>query len=314
MIKYSVIVPLFNEEEVVGECYNRIKSVMEKTNDSYEIIFVNDGSRDDTPKKIKALAEADKSLKILSFSRNFGHQAAISAGMKFSSGQAVVVIDADMQDPPEVILEMINLWKKGNDVVYGKRTLRKGESGFKKVTAKLFYRALSSISDIKIPVDAGDFRLLDRKVCDVVNSMPEKSRYVRGLVSWAGFSQTEVLYAREKRFAGKTKYPLSKMIRFAKDAVTSFSIKPLKISAYCGYFLSFSSFLYLVYIVLRKLILDDFEIGWASFMAISLFFNGIILIVLGILGEYIGRIYEEAKGRPMFIVDEKINFEEDKDK
>jgi dolichol-phosphate mannosyltransferase len=282
---------------------------METCGDSYELIFVNDGSRDGTWELAKELASKDKTLKLIGFSRNFGHQTAISAGMDYAGGKAVVVIDADLQDPPAVILEMIELWKQGYQVVYGKRTKRKGETLFKKVTAKIFYRALNALTDVDIPVDAGDFRLIDRSVCDALKKLPERNRYVRGLVSWVGFRQTAVEYTREERFAGETKYPLRKMLRFASDALTSFSYKPLKMSTWLGGIIAFFSFAFLVFVLIQRVFFPDTVTlsGWASMVAISLFFNGVILVMLGIIGEYVGRIYDEAKGRPLYIIGETVN-------
>ncbi len=313
MIRYSIIVPLYNEELVIEETYKRLTEVMARTKESYELVFVNDGSRDKTEQLAKEIIAQDKHVCLINFSRNFGHQTAISAGMDNARGQAVVVIDADLQDPPEVILQMIEKWKQGYDVVYGKRLARKGETAFKKVTAKVFYRFLSSMTNIDIPTDTGDFRLIDRKVCDAMKTIKEKNRYIRGLVSWVGFKQTSVEYVREERFAGETKYPLKKMLKFASDAITSFSDKPLRVAAYLGNAISLVSFLYLLYVVIRKLTVGDFGEGWASIVAISLFFNGVVLIVLGIIGEYIGRIYDECKNRPLYIIDEKIGFEENND-
>ncbi len=310
MIRYSVVVPVYNEESVVEECYRRLKEVMDKTKEPYELIFVNDGSRDSTAEIVGNLCAKDKNVKLIHFSRNFGHQTAITAGMDFSSGQAVVVIDADLQDPPSVILQMIEKWKEGYDVVYGQREKRKGESLFKKATAKLFYRLLASMTSVDIPVDTGDFRLIDRKVCDVMRQLTEKNRYVRGLVSWTGFRQTSVRYVREERYAGETKYPLRKMIRFAMDGITTFSYKPLRISAYIGFLLAFFSFLYLIVVLCLRLFTDMTVAGWTSILAVSLIFNGVVLIMLGIMGEYIGRIYDETKNRPLYIVQEKIGFDE----
>lgn len=305
---YSVVVPVYNEEEVVRECYERLTSVMTAQCQEYELIFVDDGSRDGTLEILSDLSENDSSLKILSFSRNFGHQAAISAGMDYSQGKAVIIIDADLQDPPEVIPEMIKKWKEGYDVVYGKRQKRKGESHFKKITAKIFYRFLATQTDLDIPVDTGDFRLIDRKVCDVLSSLTEKNRYVRGLVSFAGFRQTGVSYVRDERFAGETKYPLKKMLKFAMDATTSFSKKPLKIAGIVGLLLSIASFIYLFVTIYLKLFTDLTVSGWASTVSIMLFFNGVMLIMLGIMGEYIGRIYDEVKNRPLYIIKDKTGF------
>lgn len=307
-IQYSIIVPLYNEESVIQETYKRLKKVMDSTEEAYEIIFVNDGSRDKTLEIARRICKRDKSIKLLSFSRNFGHQVAITAGMDHTGGRAVVVIDADLQDPPEVILEMIKKWKEGYEVVYGKRLKRKGETFFKKASAKLFYRTLKSMTDVDIPMDTGDFRLIDRKVCDALKSIPEHNRYVRGLISWLGFKQTGVEFVREERFAGETKYPLNKMVKFAADAITSFSYKPLKIATYAGMVVSMLSAVYIVFQLLVKFFMVPTVPGWSSIVALSLFFNGLMLIVLGIIGEYVGRIYDEVKGRPLYIIGEKEGF------
>ncbi|MBN1696569.1 MAG: glycosyltransferase family 2 protein [Spirochaetales bacterium] len=314
-IKISIVVPVFNEEEVAEESFRRIKAVMEKTGEPYEIIFINDGSRDNTRNIIKGICEKDKTVKLIDFARNFGHQIAISAGMDYALGEAVVVIDADLQDPPELIPQMIEKWREGYDVVYGKRTKRKGESIFKRLTASFFYRFLRSMTSVQIPVDVGDFRLIDRKVCDTMKSIREKNRFVRGLVSWTGFSQTAVEYVREERFAGVTKYPLKKMIRFAMDAITSFSYKPLKLATFLGFLCSVGGFGYLVWVLIEKIFFQATAKGWASMISITIFFNGIILIILGIIGEYIGRIYDESKNRPLYVVKDFSNIEgEDKEK
>lgn len=310
MIRYSVIVPAYNEELVIGESYRRLTRVMERTGREYEMIFINDGSRDKTPELLNALAEEDCRVRVLHFSRNFGHQTAISAGMDYAAGQAVIIIDADLQDPPEVILEMIEKWQEGYDVVYGKRLQRKGETWFKKWTAKSFYRFLNRMTTVDIPVDTGDFRLIDRKVCDVMKGLTEKNRYVRGLVSWVGFKQTAVEYVREERFAGETKYPLKKMVKLAVDATMSFSYKPLRIAGYVGMGLSFASFVYLVVIICQKLFTDTTVPGWASLIAVMLFFNGVSLSLQSVTGEYVGRIYEETKNRPLYIISETKGFSE----
>ena len=305
----SVVIPVYTQEEVVNECYSRIKKVMDSTNEKYEIIFVNDGSKDNTRQMLKEICRVDGNVKLIDFSRNFGHQSAITAGMNYSIGQAVVVIDADLQDPPEVILRMLEKWREGYQVVYGKRLKREGESIFKKATAKVFYRILDRLTEFDIFVDAGDFRLIVRKVCDALNKMDEKNRYVRGIISWLGFNTTYVEFVREKRYAGKTKYPLRKMLKFATDAVVSFSYKPLRITSYFGMMLSGVSFIYLIITLFLKLfnVIDTVQ-GWMSVVAISLFFNGIVLLVLGIMGEYIGRIYDEVKARPLYVVNEFVNF------
>ena len=312
MPKISVIIPVFNETEVIDVTYKRMKSVMDGIEMEYELIFVNDGSRDDTEHKIAGYAKKDKTVKLLSFSRNFGHQCAISAGMDYASGDAVVVIDADLQDPPELIPKMIKKWQEGYEVVYGKRLKRKGETLFKKATAKLFYRTLKHLTSVDIPVDTGDFRLIDRKVCDVFRRLQEKNRFIRGLVSWIGFRQTYVEYVREERLAGEPKYPLKKMMRFAMDGILSFSYIPLKIASFLGFLISGLSFLYLIFVLIQKLFYPAGLVpGWTSIVAVLLIFNGIILILLGVIGEYIGRIYDEVRNRPLYIIDKKVNLDDE---
>jgi dolichol-phosphate mannosyltransferase len=307
-IQYSIVVPIYNEELVINETYKRLKEVMDTTEEPYEIIFVNDGSRDKTLDRVKDICDKDKNIKLISFSKNFGHQISITAGMNNSNGKAVIVIDADLQDPPEIMLKMIEKWKMGYQVVYGKRLHRKGETFFKKITAKAFYRTLRVMTDVDIPVDTGDFRLIDRKVCEALKKVPERNRYVRGIISWLGFNQIGIEFERNERFAGETKYPLKKMLKFASDAIISFSYKPLKLATITGLIISIFSFLYLIIIVLKKLFVNDAISGWTSIVVISLFFNGLVLIILGIIGEYIGRIYDEVKGRPLYIIDEKVGF------
>lgn len=306
---HSVVVPMYNEELVAEVTYKRLKEVMDTIEDRYEIIFVNDGSRDKTLEILTSICERDGNVKLIDFSRNFGHQLAITAGMDFAEGATISVIDGDLQDPPELIPEMIKKWKEGYDVVYGKRLKRKGETFFKKFTAKMFYRFLNKMTDVDIPVDTGDFRLIDRKVCEALKQVSERNRYIRGLVSWLGFKQTFIEFNREERFAGVTKYPLKKMIKFATDAIISFSFKPLRLASYTGILLSFFSFIYLLVVLYQKLFTNSPIAGWASTMAVSLFFNGIVLLMLGIIGEYIGRIYDEAKGRPLYLVRNTVNFE-----
>jgi dolichol-phosphate mannosyltransferase len=303
-IRYSVVVPIYNEEAVVRKCYERLIAVMEKTDGPFEIVFINDGSVDASPSIVKELHDRDPRIKLINFSRNFGHQAAISAGMDFAAGDAVVVIDADLQDPPEVILEMIAKWKEGYEVVYGKRLERQGETFFKKATAFLFYRFLQNMTSVSMPADVGDFRLIDRKVCDIMaRKIHERNRFIRGIISWVGFKQTSVGYVREKRFAGTTKYPLAKMLRFATDAIIGFSYKPLKLATYLGLFTSACGFLYFFYALFR-FIMDQTIRGWTSLVVLMLIFNGMTLFILGIIGEYIGRIYDESKDRPLYIVKE----------
>ncbi|MDR0380593.1 MAG: glycosyltransferase family 2 protein [Oscillospiraceae bacterium] len=306
-VRYSVVVPVYNEEAVIEETCRRLTGVMEGVGEPYEIIFVNDGSRDATPRKAEALCRGDARLRLLSFARNFGHQAAITAGMEYAGGDAVIVIDADLQDPPEVIPAMIEQWKAGYRVVYGKRLKRKGESLFKKVTAKLFYRVLRAMTDVDIPVDTGDFRLLDRRVCEALRTLPERNRYVRGLVSWVGFSQTAVEYVREERFAGETKYPLRKMLTFAGDALTSFSYKPLRLSIYLGALLTAGCAVYLLVAAVLWLTGRPAP-GWV--LALPLLADGVILLALGVVGIYLGRLFDEAKQRPLYIVADTVGFDQ----
>lgn len=303
-VRYSIIIPMYNEEEVIQETYRRIKKVMAMTGESYELLFVNDGSSDTSAQRIEEYSYWDETVKLIDLSRNFGHQIAITAGMDYALGDAVVIIDADLQDPPELILDMIEEWKKGFQVVYAKRIKRRGESVFKKWTASAFYRVLRYSTDISIPVDTGDFRLIDRKVCDELKRLPERNRFVRGLVSWVGFRQKAIEYERDERLAGETKYPLKRMIKLSLDGITSFSYKPLKLAGYLGALLSASGFCYLMYVLYLVLFTDEAVKGWASMIGITLTFNGFVLVMLGILGEYVGRIYDESKGRPLYIVQE----------
>jgi len=305
--EFSVIIPAYNEQEVIRESYRRLTEVMRGLGEPYELIFIDDGSRDKTAEILARICEQDKNAILIRFSRNFGHMPAITAGMDYARGRAVMVIDADLQDPPELFPTMIGKWREGYEVVYGKRTERKGETGFKKLTAGVYYRFLKRMTDVDLPVDTGEFRLIDRKVCDAIKRVKEKNRYIRGLVSWVGFKQTAVPYVREKRFAGETKYPLTKMIKLAMDGITSFSYKPLKLAANLGFGISALSFIYLLIVLYQRLFTHSTTTGWASMVAIVLFSQGIVLMVLGLMGEYIGRIFEEIKGRPIYIVDEILN-------
>ena len=311
-IIYSIVVPLFNEEDVVMESYKRIKSVMERTKESYEILFINDGSKDKTRDIVEGICNKDENIKLINFSRNFGHQAAITAGMNEAEGDAIVVIDADLQDPPEVILNMIEKWKQGYEVVYGKREKRKGESFFKKFTAKAFYRILKSMTSIDIPVDTGDFRLIDRKVCDALNSLPEKNRYVRGLVSWVGYKQTYVEFTRHGRFAGETKYPLKKMFKLAFDGITSFSYTPITIIGSFGGVIFFLGIISTIIVLIKNILSNAAILSLGLIMAVNFIMFGLIFMSIGIMGEYIGRISDEAKGRPMYIIDSRISNKDEK--
>ena len=309
MKKVSVVVPMYYEEEVAEECYKRLKKVLENINDyDYEIIFINDGSKDKTLSILINIANENKKVKIISFSRNFGHQCAVTAGLQYVTGDAIVIIDADLQDPPELIPEMLKLWEEGNDVIYGKRKSREGESKFKLLTASMFYRTLNALSDVDIPKDTGDFRLVDRKVVDVVNSLPEHNKFLRGLFSWVGFKQTPFEYERKERFAGKTKYPLKKMLKLAKDGIFSFSTKPLKIVGTMGIISLAISVIILIYAVLSYIFnWNNVTAGWTSTMVTITFLDGMILISLWMIGEYIGRIYDETKRRPQYIIERMIN-------
>ena len=309
-ITCSVVIPAFNEEAVLPETYKRLSTVMESIKEPYELIFVNDGSKDRTAEILRDICSRDPNVKLVDFSRNFGHQPASTAGMDYSTGEAVVLIDADLQDPPEIIPQMLDKWREGYDVVYGVRLKRIGESWFKKLTAGLFYRFIRGLTNVDMPLDTGDFRLVDRKVCSALSKISEKNRYIRGIISWLGFTQAGIEYIRDKRFAGESKYPLKKMLRFACDGIASFSYKPLKLASYCGGFLSFLSFVYLLVVIGQKLFTHTTVAGWASILAVTLFFNGIVLIMLGIMGAYIGRIYDEVKDRPLYIVKETRNIED----
>jgi len=305
----SVIVPCYNEELVLEATYQRLSTVLAAVPEiRYELIFVNDGSRDATHEILAQLQLQDSHVRVLGLSRNFGHQVAVTAGLEQSTGDAVVIIDADLQDPPELIPELVARWQEGNHVVYGIRTDRDGESKFKLWTAKVFYRLINRLSETKMPLDAGDFRLLDRKVVDVLNAMPERARYLRGMVSWAGYRQVSVPYGRAARHAGETKYPLSKMIRFAMDGITSFSLVPLKVAIWTGFIAIWIAVLGIVVAILDRLFEKGLTRGWASLFVAILFMGGIQLVSLGIIGEYLGRIYTEVKRRPLYAVQERLGF------
>jgi dolichol-phosphate mannosyltransferase len=276
----------------------------------YEVIFINDGSKDMTESIVKEYCLNDAHLKLISFSRNFGHQTAITAGMDNAKGDAVIVMDADLQDPPEVVLQLISKYEEGYDVVYAIRSKRKGETFFKKLTAKIFYRFLRNMCEVDIPIDTGDFRLISRQVCDVLKGLTERNRYVRGLVSWVGFKQTGIYYEREERFAGETKYPLKKMLKLSMDGITSFSTKPLKMTKWIGLVMAALGFIYALVIIIQKLAGIQMQTGWASTIVIILLIGGIQLIMLGITGEYIARIFDESKNRPLYIIKEKVNMDE----
>lgn len=304
----SIVVPVYNEEEIVRTTYSRLKEVAGKWEDNYEIIFVNDGSTDHTLRILEEISDNNSPIKVISFSRNFGHQMAFTAGLDYAKGGAVIVIDGDLQDPPEVMTELIQKWKEGYHVVYGKRIKRKGETFFKRITANIYYRLMEKLSDTKIPRDVGDFRLMDRSVVDKIKNMRERHRFIRGMVSWVGFKQTFVEYVRDERVAGETKYPFKKMLRFALDGIFSFSTVPLKIVTQLGFLITLLTFLYIVYIVMNRILGHGFP-GYASIIVSILFLGGIQLLSIGLLGQYIGRTFEEIKSRPLYIVEKTINIE-----
>lgn len=308
----SVVIPMYYEEKVADECCRRITAVMESCGYPYELVFVNDGSRDRTLEILEGFAAKDKRVKVISFSRNFGHQLAVTAGIDKARGSAVVIIDADLQDPPELIPDMLRLWEQGYDVVYARRKKRKGESFFKLVTAKLFYRVLDKLSDVRIPLDTGDFRLIDARVADELRKMRERNRFLRGMISWMGFRQTPLEYERNERFAGETKYPFKKMVKLALDGIISFSSKPLKLAQYLGFFAVFCAAAVFLYSVACRLIGGrNLVSGWASIMTAVTFLGGVQLISVGILGEYIARMYEESKNRPLYIIEKEINTDDE---
>ena len=311
-----LVIPCYNEQEVLTETSKQLKSIMTglvksgKISDKSKIAFVNDGSKDNTLPILENIAKEDSKIKVISFSRNFGHQAAVTAGLKFITGDCAVIIDADLQDPPELIPDMVKEWEKGYDVIYGKRKKRDGESAFKLLTAKAFYQTLNKLSDIEIPKDTGDFRLADRKVIDVINSLPEHNKFLRGLFSWTGFKQESLEYERKERFAGTTKYPLKKMLKLAADGILSFSIKPLKLVGGLGILSVVISIIILIYAILSfALKLNNITPGWTSIMCTLTFMGGIILISLWMMGEYIGRIYDEVRGRPQYVIEKTINID-----
>jgi len=310
----SVVVPCYNEEQVIRETHARLVEVLERLQPlRFELIYVDDGSRDQTPLVLSRLQAEDERVRLIRLSRNFGHQVAVTAGLEHASGDAVVLIDADLQDPPEVILLMVERWREGFQVAYGLRTERSGETGFKIWTAHLFYRLINRLSDTEIPLDTGDFRLLDRKVVAALLRMPERDRFLRGMVSWVGFRQVAVPYERAPRHAGESKYPLFKMIRFATDAVLSFSFLPLRLATWLGFVTILMAFAGIIYAVLLRLYTDPshWVRGWTSIFTAVLFIGGVQLISLGIIGEYLGRIYSEVKKRPLYVVQERLGFETD---
>jgi dolichol-phosphate mannosyltransferase len=305
----SVVIPCFNEEQVIRTTYECLVKVLASSAAlDFEMLFVDDGSRDRTLAILRLLQEADSRVRVIAFSRNFGHQIAVTAGLEHADGDAVVLIDADLQDPPEVIKEMLRLWQRGVDVAYGVRAVREGETAFKVWTAKAFYRLINRLSDVAIPLDTGDFRLMDRKVVDVLLSMPERDRFVRGMVAWVGFRQEALHYKRAPRCAGETKYPVRKMIRFALDGILSFSLAPLRLAGWMGFATACFAMLGIAYALALRLLTHVWVPGWTLLFIACVFIGGIQLVSLGVLGEYVGRIYGEAKRRPLYVVRERLGF------
>ncbi len=308
----SVVVPCYNEQESIEACHQRLTEVLAGLDGTYEIIYVNDGSRDNTAVLLEQIHQRDAHAVLVQLSRNFGHQPAVTAGLSASLGQAVVIIDADLQDPPELIPEMVKLWRSGYKVVYGIRRHRQGETTFKLWTAKAFYRLINSLSDVEIPLDSGDFRLIDRLVVDVFLRMPERHRLLRAMWSWIGFTQVGLPYQRAARFAGQTKYPLRKMLGLALDGIVSFSVVPLRFVTLLGFLSAGAAFLGILYTLFVRLLTHSWVRGWAMSFIGMLFMAGVQMLCLGILGEYIGRIYTESKQRPLFIQRETLRrFEND---
>jgi polyisoprenyl-phosphate glycosyltransferase len=303
-ITYSIVAPIYNEKENLPELYRRVKKVMDSTDETWELILVDDGSTDGSAEMIRDLAKKDKCVRPIIFARNFGHQIAITAGWDYARGDAVVVIDADLQDPPELIPEMAKKWREGYEVVFAVRAEREGESWFKLWTASLFYRIIYRITDVKIPLDTGDFRLMDRKVVDVLKQMRERHRFPRGMSAWVGFKQIGVEYKRAARVAGETKYPFRKMFRLALNAITSFSYFPLQVATFFGFASAGLAIVAIPIVVYMRASGSQAFFGQATTLIAVLFLGGVQLICVGILGEYIGRLYDEAKGRPLYVVRE----------
>lgn len=301
---FSIIAPIYNEVDNLPVLYSRVSEVMNGTEEAWELILVDDGSKDGSNEVIRKLASADERVRPVIFARNFGHQIAVTAGLDYSRGDAVIIIDADLQDPPEVIHDLIAKWREGYEVVYAVRKEREGETWFKKSTAALFYRIIYRITDVKIPLDTGDFRLVDRKVVNIMSKMRERHRFLRGIGAWVGFKQIGVEYNRAARFAGETKYPLKKMLKLALNAITGFSYFPLQVATYIGFISAGLSILAIPVVIVLRLISAPQLTGQATTLIMVLFLGGVQLISIGIIGEYIGRIYDEVKGRPLYIVAE----------
>lgn len=304
-ITYSVVAPIYNEIEIIEEFSKRVADVMNSTGETWELVLVDDGSTDGSTARIRELASVNQHIRPVIFARNFGHQIAVTAGLDYSRGNAMIIIDADLQDPPETILNLIEKWREGYEVAYAVRAEREGESWFKKVSAALFYRVIFRITDVNIPLDTGDFRLLDRKVVDVMNSMRERHRFLRGMSAWVGFKQIGVEYTRAARFAGETKYPFKKMLKLALNAVTGFSYFPLQLASYFGFASAGIAIIAIPAVIILRMSGSQQLTGQATTLIAVLFLGGVQLISLGVLGEYIGRLYDEAKGRPLYIVREE---------
>ena len=303
-MEISVVIPVFNEEQNLLVLYDRLLNSVTLITNNYEFIFVNDGSKDNSLEIIKSLAEKNKQIKYIDFSKNFGHQLAVFAGLEKAKGNSVVIIDADLQDPPELIAELYTKMKEGYDVVYAQREQRQGESWHKLITAKLFYRFINRLSEVSIPLDTGDYRIISKKINDIITAMPERNKFLRGQIAWAGFNQTFITYKRDERYAGKTNYSYSKMFSFAFDGITAFSNLPLRLATYLGFIVSVISFVIILYTLYQKYINDNVVQGWSSLMVSILFVGGVQLICLGILGEYLGRIMDNVKQRPLYIIRE----------
>lgn len=311
----SLVIPCFNEQAVLSHTLERIKTLhanYKKRGWQCEVLWVDDGSKDHTRQILTRACQQNKFMKLLGFSRNFGQQLAFVAGIEHATGDAVVLMDADLQDPPEVITQMIETWQKGYHVVYGVRKKRLGETFFKKFTSKLFYRVLNYLSDVPIPLDAGDFRLMDRQVVAVLKSMPERLKFIRGMVAWVGFRQTAVYFERAKRMAGVTKFPLRRLLRFAVDGILSFSIKPLRLAIWLGFLVSMLAVVGILWVLAVRIFTDNWVAGWTALMIVMMFLGGVQLMALGLVGEYIGRIYNEVKQRPAYVLEMTINLNSSK--
>lgn len=311
LIEISIVVPLYNESDNIEYLFTRLITVVEEIGASYEVICINDGSKDNTLDKLLQLHQQNSTIKIINLARNFGKEIALTAGLDYARGAAVIPIDADLQDPPELIKQLIVKWKEGYDVVYATRRSRQGETWLKEITAKAFYQTIAKMSPVAIPANTGDFRLLDRKVVEAIKQLPERTRFMKGLFAWVGYKQTSILFDRQVRYAGRSTWNYWKLWNLAIDGITSFSLLPLKIWSYIGVAISLISLFYALFLIVRTLLFGIDVPGYASLMVAILFLGGIQLITLGVLGEYLGRVYEEVKGRPLYLVREKYGFEQE---